>query len=79
MKVYMKKRSKKLKELFLRCVVLQDLFPMIDMKGRRKYADTLQIVPSDPAAPFFDHSVASPTFEDKIREEINSYFKALAK
>ena len=55
----------------------RDLIPMIDMKGRRKYADTLQIVPSHPTAPFFDHSFSSRTFESYIKYEIEQYKSAI--
>ncbi len=55
----------------------KDPIPMIDIKGKRKYAHTLQILRSHPSASLLDHSIESPTFERIIQREVEQYIKGI--
>jgi len=43
-----------------------DIVPWIDIVGRRRNRGSIKVL--DPCAPWFDHSVQSPTFRKVIRD-----------
>lgn len=51
----------------------RDPIPRLNMKGRNRCQDTIQVLKSHPNADTFDHAFNSPTYEKKILEEIQRY------
>lgn len=50
-----------------------DVVPWLDMKGRWRCQDTIVTLERHPAAPYFDHSFNSPTYQQSLRREIKGY------
>lgn len=57
----------------------RDPIPWINLRGRWQNRHTIKVLPSHPKAPWHDHSITSPTFEEAIQHEINEYRKKIGK
>lgn len=54
-----------------------DFVPWFDSGGRKKYGDTVKVLKPHPDAPFWDHTVLSPTYKEPIEFEGRKYFDML--
>lgn len=55
----------------------RDLIPQINWRGRRQNRDSTTVLPSHPNASWHDHSILSPTFEQTLKREIDTYLKMI--
>ena len=53
----------------------RDFVTHLDVKGKLKYGNQLQILEPHPDANFWDHELLSPTFKDTIDRHINDYIE----
>jgi hypothetical protein len=53
----------------------RDIVPLIDFVGAFRCRETTVVLKPHPEAPWFDHSINSPTFQPYRQQEVNLYFK----
>jgi hypothetical protein len=53
----------------------RDIVTRLDVIGKIKYGNQLQVLEPHPNANFWDHEFLSPTFAQKIRRHINDYIE----
>ena len=57
----------------------RDPIPWINWRGRWQNRDSITVLPSHPNAPWHDHAISSPTFEQALKEEIDNYLQLIGK
>ncbi|HNA61538.1 MAG TPA: RHS repeat-associated core domain-containing protein [Rhabdochlamydiaceae bacterium] len=53
----------------------RDFIPHLDIMGKLRYGNQLQVLEPHPDAKFFDHNILSPTFAPKLKDHIEDYIK----
>jgi len=53
----------------------RDIVPLIDFVGAFRCRDSTVVLTPHPDAPWFDHSINSPTYYDYRRQHINDYYQ----
>jgi RHS repeat-associated protein len=53
----------------------RDLIPLFDWIGAQREKDSIVTLDSHPNAPFFDHGIMSPTYQENLRRHIQNYIK----
>ncbi len=53
----------------------RDIVTRLDVIGKIKYGNQLQVLEPHPNANFWDHEVLSPTFSPKIKDHIKDYIE----
>lgn len=51
----------------------RDIVPLLDFVGAYRCSQSTVVLKPHPDAPWFDHSVSSPTYQDSLRFEVESY------
>lgn len=53
----------------------RDFVPLLDFKGRRACCDTIRELEPHPEAPFFDHTIVSPTYSGPIQDAYDKLYE----